>query len=117
MCILFDNRGIKKKLFHCDKCGICRVGGRENSFHCDTCGCCLYLSDKDNHVCIKGQLKQDCAICLEDMFTSRRSSHILRCGHCMHVDCLSIHLAKSFQCPLCKKSVVNPKEFEKELDK
>jgi len=23
-----------KKQFHCEDCGICRVGGRENFFHC-----------------------------------------------------------------------------------
>ena len=57
--------GIQKKIFHCDKCGICRVGGRENycraplrfdqrgqvlisalahcQVHCDACGSCEWL--------------------------------------------------------------------------
>ena len=30
--------------FHCDRCGICRVGGADNFFHCDTCGCCYSKS-------------------------------------------------------------------------
>jgi hypothetical protein len=28
----------KKQQYHCDACGICRIGGRENFFHCDRCG-------------------------------------------------------------------------------
>jgi hypothetical protein len=31
---------VGKRQFHCDKCRICRVGGREHFFHCDQCGCC-----------------------------------------------------------------------------
>lgn len=27
--------------FHCDACGICRVGSRQEFFHCHGCGCCL----------------------------------------------------------------------------
>ena len=38
-CCFFDD-DLSKKQFHCDFCGICRVGGRENFFHCHTCGCC-----------------------------------------------------------------------------
>jgi len=29
---------VNKRQFHCDACGICRVGGRENYFHCE----CFY---------------------------------------------------------------------------
>ena len=50
ICKLYDN-DISKKQFHCDKCGICRVGGSENFFHCDTCYMCLGINLKDNHVC------------------------------------------------------------------
>ena len=38
-CNFFDD-DLSRKQFHCDQCGICRVGGRENFFHCNTCGCC-----------------------------------------------------------------------------
>lgn len=38
-CPFFDD-DLGKMTFHCDECGICRVGGRENYFHCDTCGSC-----------------------------------------------------------------------------
>lgn len=38
-CRFFDD-DLRKQQFHCDACGICRVGGRANFFHCATCGCC-----------------------------------------------------------------------------
>ena len=38
-CCFFDD-DLSKLQFHCSRCGICRVGGRQNFFHCDTCGCC-----------------------------------------------------------------------------
>ena len=38
-CKLFDDED--KAQFHCDGCGICRIGGRENFFHCVTCNMCL----------------------------------------------------------------------------
>ena len=46
-CIFFDDETAKKQ-FHCDDCGICRVGGKEKFFHCQTCGCCY---DKKLQVC------------------------------------------------------------------
>jgi RING finger/CHY zinc finger protein 1 len=30
-----------KNQFHCDGCGICRIGGRDNFIHCDICGLCV----------------------------------------------------------------------------
>ena len=42
-CNFFDD-DLSKKQFHCDLCGICRVGGRENFFHCEKCGCCYSQS-------------------------------------------------------------------------
>jgi RING finger and CHY zinc finger domain-containing protein 1 len=38
-CNFFDD-DLERKQFHCEECGICRVGGRENYFHCSTCNCC-----------------------------------------------------------------------------
>ncbi|XLR23985.1 hypothetical protein S83_051885, partial [Arachis hypogaea] len=42
---------IEKQQFHCDDCGICRVGGQENYFHCEKCGSCYSVTLRDNHVC------------------------------------------------------------------
>ena len=51
MCKFFDDEFLKKKIFHCDKCGICRVGGREATFHCDPCGACLGIGLLGKHEC------------------------------------------------------------------
>lgn len=38
LCFLPETMQIRKKQFHCDECGICRVGGRDKFFHCSQCG-------------------------------------------------------------------------------
>lgn len=40
-----------KEPFHCEQCGICRVGGRKNYRHCDTCCMCVSASVYDTHAC------------------------------------------------------------------
>ena len=40
-----------KEPFHCERCGICRVGGRENYRHCDTCCMCVGAGVYDTHAC------------------------------------------------------------------
>ncbi|KAF7119995.1 hypothetical protein RHSIM_Rhsim13G0016300 [Rhododendron simsii] len=37
ICRFYDDDTTKEQ-FHCDDCGICRVGGRERFFHCKKCG-------------------------------------------------------------------------------
>ncbi|KAF9669369.1 hypothetical protein SADUNF_Sadunf14G0100500 [Salix dunnii] len=37
ICKFYDD-DTSKQHFHCDECGICRLGGRENFFHCEKCG-------------------------------------------------------------------------------
>lgn len=54
-----------KRQFHCDKCGICRIGGRDNFFHCDRCGCCYSVELRERHTCVEKSMHQDCAICME----------------------------------------------------
>ena len=51
-CRFFDD-DLRKQQFHCDACGICRVGGRANFFHCATCGCCYAatLEARSRHSC------------------------------------------------------------------
>ena len=87
VCNLFDNDAIQKGIFHCEKCGICRVGGRNNFFHCDTCNACLSLAMEGSHKCKKELFKEDCPVCLEDMHTSRKAGIIMRCGHPIHSSC------------------------------
>jgi RING finger/CHY zinc finger protein 1 len=110
-CNFYDNN-IEKNYYHCDDCGICRVGGENNFFHCVDCGCCLSIKIKDEHVCRKELLKQECPVCLENLFLSTKSSIILNCNHTMHVDCYESYIKSgSLNCPICRKSIMM-KEFE-----
>lgn len=46
ICNLFDDED--KDQYHCDGCGICRIGGRNNFFHCEVCNMCLPVQLKTN---------------------------------------------------------------------
>ena len=111
VCSLYDDKGTEKKIFHCEKCGICRVGGRENFFHCDNCECCLAIGLKDNHNCVNKRLQQDCVVCLTDMQDSRLGAQFLRCGHAMHGTCFASYSRTNIACPICRKSIIDPKYF------
>lgn len=71
VCKLWDSDP-KKNIYHCDKCGICRIGKGlgQDYFHCDKCNVCMAIHLKDNHRCIERNLESDCPICGEYMFTS-----------------------------------------------
>lgn len=47
LCKLFDDED--RQQYHCDGCGLCRVGGRDKFFHCDTCEMCLPISIVETH--------------------------------------------------------------------
>lgn len=47
LCKLFDDED--RQQYHCDGCGLCRVGGRDKFFHCNTCEMCLPISIVDTH--------------------------------------------------------------------
>jgi RING finger and CHY zinc finger domain-containing protein 1 len=106
ICNLYDN-DISKKQYHCDKCMICRVGGRNNFYHCDKCNSCISINMKNNHTCINNTFHNECPICLEDIFNSIKQVTIMKCGHTIHQKCF-IELVKSnIRCPLCNKSVID----------
>lgn len=46
-CNLFDDED--KNQYHCDGCGICRVGGRDKFFHCAKCNMCLPIQLQNGH--------------------------------------------------------------------
>nr|GEX50781.1 probable E3 ubiquitin-protein ligase RZFP34 [Tanacetum cinerariifolium] len=58
-CKLFDD-DTSKRQFHCDGCGICRIGGQENFFHCDKCQCCYSNFMRERHSCVEGAMHHDC---------------------------------------------------------
>ena len=121
ICKLWDDEGFKKNIYHCDKCGICRIGPQENYFHCDKCDGCISISLLDNHVCVEGNLKNSCPVCLEDMFSSRESVNIFKCGHCMHAHCQSLlytsETVSILRCPICLKTTIdNPSTMWTRMD-
>ncbi|KAK4372567.1 hypothetical protein RND71_007951 [Anisodus tanguticus] len=78
---------IDKGLFHCDDCGICRVGGRENYFHCKKCDTCYSVSLRNNHLCVEDSMRHHCPICYEFLFDSLKDTTVMKCGHTMHTEC------------------------------
>jgi len=115
-CKFFDDE-LTRDQFHCDKCGICRIGGRDNFFHCDTCGCCYSHNLRENHVCVANSMKNDCPVCLEYLFDSVRRAAVLPCGHTVHADCLEeMQKARQLACPLCCKSFQNMRDIWNIMD-
>jgi len=103
ICNYFDNED--KRQFHCEECGICRVGGRDNFFHCSKCNACYSNSLKDNHICIDNSMNQNCVICMDDLFTSTKNVSVMKCGHTIHAECLTDYMKSNYKCPICQKSI------------
>lgn len=104
VCKFVDNTP-NKLIFHCNECGLCRVGKIDEFFHCNGCNMCLNINIQNNHKCIPNNMKSNCPICHIDMFTSRKPSVLLKCGHSIHSSCLSSYSRRSFTCPICSKSI------------
>ncbi|KAK6454850.1 uncharacterized protein RJT20DRAFT_146025 [Scheffersomyces xylosifermentans] len=100
-CVLYDNDHTKD-IYHCDKCGICRLGlGIDKDyFHCDE-----YLREK--HKCLSNTTHCDCPICNEYLFTSVHKVVFMKCGHSIHQHCYDELVKHSYKCPICKKTIVN----------
>nr|XP_047905673.1 RING finger and CHY zinc finger domain-containing protein 1 [Anser cygnoides] len=113
VCHLFDR---DKKQYHCDECGICRIGPKEDFFHCSKCNLCLSLSLRGKHKCIENVSRQDCPICLEDIHTSRVEARVLPCGHLLHKTCYEEMLKEGYRCPLCMHSALDMRRYWRQLD-
>ncbi|CAL9231569.1 unnamed protein product [Arabidopsis halleri] len=116
VCKLYDD-DTSKKQYHCDGCGICRIGGRENFFHCYKCGCCYSILLKNSHPCVEGAMHHDCPICFEFLFESRNDVTVLPCGHTIHQKCLEeMRDHYQYACPLCSKSVCDMSKVWEKFD-
>ncbi|XP_032488334.1 RING finger and CHY zinc finger domain-containing protein 1 isoform X4 [Phocoena sinus] len=104
MCHLFDK---DKKQYHCENCGICRIGPKEDFFHCLKCNLCLTVNLQGKHKCIENVSRQNCPICLEDIHTSRIVARVLPCGHLLH---------RGYRCPLCMRSALDMSSYWRHLD-
>ncbi|KAK3858841.1 hypothetical protein Pcinc_034996 [Petrolisthes cinctipes] len=115
LCKLFDDED--KGQYHCDGCGLCRVGHRDKFFHCNICDLCLPKGIKNTHKCIEKMSKANCPVCLEDIHTSRVVSHVPPCGHLIHRPCFDDLIKAGFYaCPTCATSMINMNEVWKSLD-
>lgn len=107
-CKLYDNDPTKD-IYHCDKCGICRLGlglGKD-FYHCDECNICLSIDLKERHRCLSNTTHCNCPICNEYLFTSVNKVVFMKCGHLIHQSCYDELSKHSYKCPICKKTVVN----------
>mmetsp|Transcript_8705 Transcript_8705/g.21690 ORF Transcript_8705/g.21690 Transcript_8705/m.21690 type:complete len:371 (+) Transcript_8705:446-1558(+) len=108
-----------KDIYHCDGCGICRVGkgiGIDN-FHCNKCNSCVTLASRSKHQCFENSLQSDCPVCSEFLFTSVLPVVFMRCGHTMHSGCFDEYTKNhNYTCPICSKSLSDMKEYYAELE-
>ncbi|KAL4905690.1 hypothetical protein BDW74DRAFT_151807 [Aspergillus multicolor] len=117
-CKLWDNDG-SKSIYHCNDCGICRIGKGigKDFFHCKTCSVCLPISIETTHRCIERSTQCDCPICGDYMFTSPETVVFMRCGHSIHQRCLSEYSKSSYRCPICSKTITNMEATFRNLDR
>jgi RING finger/CHY zinc finger protein 1 len=105
-----------KLIFHCNDCGICRVGTRDTVRHCRKCNMCIVGQAIDNHSCFENSFQQDCAACLGSLFDSTEECSMLKCGHAMHKTCFRKLLETEYRCPTCKQSVGDMSDVWEDMD-
>jgi len=117
ICKLWNNDP-DKSVYHCDDCGICRLGKGlgKDFFHCKTCGACMSIQAETTHKCIEKSTKCDCPICGEYMFTSNQPVAFMKCGHSIHEACFTEWCNTSYKCPICSKSIANMETQFRRLD-
>lgn len=116
-CKLWDNDS-NKRIYHCDDCGLCRLGeGLGKDFvHCRRCNVCISISTSASHPCIERATDSDCPLCLSYLFESPTPVVSLPCGHYMHGSCYKDLMAVTYKCPVCSKSAVNMELQWRKLD-
>lgn len=118
VCKLWNNDP-GKSIYHCDDCGICRLGEGlgKDFFHCKKCAACMSIQAESTHKCIERSTKCDCPICGEYMFTSNKPVAFMRCGHGIHESCFAEWCNTSYKCPICSKSIANMESQFRRLDR
>ena len=118
MCKLWNNDP-ERAIYHCDDCGICRLGQGlgKDFFHCKTCVVCMSIAAESTHRCIEQSTKCDCPICGEYLFTSSKTVVFMRCGHAIHDNCFQQLCRSSYKCPICSKSITNMESQFRNLDR
>ncbi|CCC07543.1 hypothetical protein SMACR_06745 [Sordaria macrospora] len=105
-----------KPIYHCNDCGLCRVGHGlgKDFFHCKKCSACV--STRTEHRCVERSTDCDCPICGEYLFSSPRPVAIMKCGHTIHQHCFNAYKQTSYKCPVCNKTCVNMEIEFRRLD-
>lgn len=116
ICHLYSDKPASE-IYHCEKCKICRMCGAGNKpsdfFHCDKCGGCIHTNLEKTHKCVPDAFRNDCCICLDNIFLSREPTSFLPCGHVIHTSCLSSSLKQNkYTCPLCRKMMIQGSMLE-----
>lgn len=67
-------------------------------------------------------MRQNCPVCLQDLFQSTLQVTILQCGHTIHQDCLrELQLScaglQSLRCPICNVSLYKYEDLWAEMDR
>lgn len=116
-CIIYSNKHIHKKIFHCDKCHICLYGNKSKFKHCDICDYCY--KKNTTHICIENKIKNNCGICMNNMYKSQKELTILNCGHAIHTKCINNYIEniiykskkKKLFCPICRYIIINLNDY------
>lgn len=118
ICKLWSNDP-RKSIYHCDDCGICRVGEGlgKDYFHCKTCAACMSIMAEAKHRCVEKSFESDCPICGEYLFTSSKPVDVMSCGHTIHESCFNKWCLSSYKCPICSKSITNMESQFRRLDR
>jgi RING finger/CHY zinc finger protein 1 len=116
VCHLYSDKPASE-IYHCEKCKICRMCGVGNKpsdfFHCDKCGGCIHTNLENTHKCVSDAFRNDCCICLDNIFLSREPTSFLPCGHVIHSSCLNSSLKQNkYTCPLCRKIMIQGSMLE-----
>ena len=104
------------KIFHCDKCGICRMGDKDDYQHCDKCNLCWKKKFFDSHSCKFDQSDNDCAICMSSLSDNFDNPHILKCGHGFHFHCIMEYSKTNYKCPICKVTMGDQSVYWSAID-
>lgn len=115
ICHLYDSSGAD--FYHCQTCGICRRGTREEYFHCEKCNMCVSVQLGADHQCTEGKSQSICPCCLEDFTSSCENAVTARCGHSMHDSCWDKYTEYKSTCPVCLKTLTRMDGYYRSLDK
>ncbi len=105
ICNLFMNKD--KDVFHCNDCGICRIGTQENLMHCHKCNACVNKVLHATSKCFENSWNNLCPICQESMHQTTIPTSLLECGHAIHSECLKNYVKHDYRCPTCMHSITD----------